>query len=189
MSGYIPGVTNVWPNYSTENQNISTSEEQNDLGKDEFLKLLVEQLKHQDPLEPLNDQEFIAQMATFSSLEQMMNISGEIQLLRQSIGITSDMVGKEITYSYFDTLTLEVITKTGVVDAISIREGAQFAIVNEEEVPMDFIVEISNPDNIADSPNEEIGNDEVNETNEELEAETVDDQQSDGALNHGVVDE
>lgn len=69
------------------------------LDKDDFMKILITQLTHQDPTEPLKDQEFIAQMAQFSSLEQMMNMGNEIAkvsvLLNRSQAFS--LLGKTVT--------------------------------------------------------------------------------------------
>jgi flagellar basal-body rod modification protein FlgD len=74
------------------------------LGKDAFLKLLVVQLQNQDPLNPLDDKEFIAQLAQFSSLEQMTNISNGIKSLtektaQQDMLSAVNYIGKDVTAS------------------------------------------------------------------------------------------
>ncbi|MBS2968988.1 flagellar hook assembly protein FlgD [Metabacillus sp. KIGAM252] len=86
-----------------ENRNPS-----NVLGKDDFLKILMSQLQNQDPLNPMEDKEFISQMASFSSLEQMTNMNKTMQdfITAQSgssILQYSALIGKEITYSYKET--------------------------------------------------------------------------------------
>jgi flagellar basal-body rod modification protein FlgD len=73
----------------------------NDLNKDAFLKLLLTQMTNQNPLEPMNNTEFLAQLAQFSSLEQMQNISGGIEKLAQSQTIATNsqlinLLGKRV---------------------------------------------------------------------------------------------
>ncbi len=66
----------------------TTTTQSQDLGKDAFLNLLVTELRYQDPLDPLKDRDFIAQMAQFSTLEQMQNLYrvGELQQATSMIG-------------------------------------------------------------------------------------------------------
>jgi len=71
------------------------------LGKDEFLKLLIAQVGHQDPLNPLEDKEFIAQLAQFSALEQMIVSNGHLEVLGLSQsamlnGQVTALIGKEV---------------------------------------------------------------------------------------------
>ena len=72
-----------------------------ELGKEDFLKLLVTQLSHQDPLNPTDDKEFVAQLSQFSSLEQLTNISGGITSMntaydRQTISSAVGFIGKSV---------------------------------------------------------------------------------------------
>ena len=71
------------------------------LGKDEFLRLLIAQLKNQDPLSPMENTEFTAQMAQFSSLEQLFNVNDnleDLQTLSAAVANTQALalIGKEI---------------------------------------------------------------------------------------------
>jgi flagellar basal-body rod modification protein FlgD len=92
---------------------------QAELGKDDFLKLLITQLSHQDPTQPLQDREFVAQMAQFSTLEQMTNMNGELSkvlgLLARSQAV--NLLGKTVEIAQGQS------SITGRVEAIS---GSQY---------------------------------------------------------------
>ena len=68
------------------------------LDKNDFLKILITQLSHQDPTQPMDDKEFIAQMAQFSSLEQITNMStglskvADLLAKSQAVGLLGSMV-------------------------------------------------------------------------------------------------
>lgn len=64
----------------------------NDLDKDAFLRLLTTQLANQDPLNPMEDKEFIAQLAQFSSLEQMQNLNKNVGNLSEELLETIDII-------------------------------------------------------------------------------------------------
>lgn len=93
----------------------------NTLGKEAFLQLLVTQMKYQDPLNPADDTDFIAQLAQFSSLEQLQN-------LNQSFSDTGalNMVGKTATVKWEDSDGRER-TVTGVVDFVT-KQGSKMKV-------------------------------------------------------------
>lgn len=96
------GITNDYY-LNTSKYNYTTSSDNSTLGKDAFLQILIAQLQNQDPTSPMDDKEFIAQMAQFSSLEQMQNMTKVMEDLLQSQQETQLMsytsfIGKEVKW-------------------------------------------------------------------------------------------
>ncbi|MFS0727845.1 flagellar hook capping FlgD N-terminal domain-containing protein [Paenibacillus sp. 1P07SE] len=140
MSNII-STKNIWPNYSKNNITL-TKPKDDTLGKDDFLKILITQLKYQDPMQPMQDRDFIAQMAQFSSVEQMMNMAKEMTQLRQNMGTASNMIGKTIEWSEMDH-NGQFLRYSGEVNAIVMKDGVQYAQVGDWFVPVDNIVAIT----------------------------------------------
>src|SRR5205085_5380702 len=90
------------------------------LGKDDFLKLLTTQLQHQDPLNPMDDKEFIGQMAQFSTLEQITNMSTQMSRLATSnqVSQATSLLGRHVSYQLDDETTGD-----GNVSAVSLTDG------------------------------------------------------------------
>ena len=106
----------------------------NELGKDDFLKLLITQLSNQDPTSPMENTEFIAQMAQFSSLEQMTNMSSSFTKMASYINSSEAVstLGKTVELDVGDTVT------TGVVEGATRGENPQ-VLVNGMYYSMDKI--------------------------------------------------
>ena len=93
-------LSSATPTYATSSSTV--------MGKDDFLNLLVKQLQNQDPMNPLDSTQFAAQLAQFSSVEQLANINTNLeaslatnQMMAQSIGnsLASSMIGRDVKAS------------------------------------------------------------------------------------------
>lgn len=85
---------------STSTTKAITTATNDTLGKDAFLKLLIAELSNQDPLNPMEDREFVSQMATFSSLEQMQNMNSTLESMAESNKFSAvQYIGKAVAFT------------------------------------------------------------------------------------------
>lgn len=112
------------------------------LGQDAFLKLLVAQLKYQDPMNPADNTEFISQTAQFSMLEQLTQMSkqSDLVLASQQTQSASSLVGKSITW--LDKATVQDMTGT-VSGAVFGGKDGPVLKVGDMEVPFSAIKEVA----------------------------------------------
>ena len=110
------------------------------LGQNEFLKLLVTQMRNQDPMKPVSDTEFIAQMAQFSSLEQTKTMSADITKLRQGNDFlqATNLLGKEVRLNLGDM----AFTK-GIVTDLNVKDGEARIIVGDKTYTLDQVTSVS----------------------------------------------
>lgn len=123
--------------YQSEQRQTGSSS----LGKDDFLKILMAQLQNQDPLNPMEDTEYVSQMATFSSLEQLMNIGDSLESFlssqQQNLLISyNQFVGKDITWhrlsSEVDENGAPIIEEgTGKVASIQFKDNNAYFILED----------------------------------------------------------
>lgn len=107
-----------------------------------FLKLLSSQIRSQNPLEPMKDTEFVAQMAQFSQLEQMTSVAKDMRALTMGSQLAqgASLIGKSVTYQPVG----EVAPITGIVQALNIGAGGRSMslIVNGVSVDVALVTRV-----------------------------------------------
>ena len=169
-----------------------------DLDKNAFLQLLVTQLKNQDPLDPQDNSSYIAELAQFSSLEQMTNVVKNLEDLGKVVnnidtsvlvGQLSSMIGKQV--DWVNTIneadaegnpTSRQENMTGIVTGVTIVEGNP-SIVVEDEDGEKYMVDISNIGHVYDQPPEE------NASAQTFDAEETSENVSEDTVVNGAVEE
>jgi len=134
------GFQQVLANRVSDTEQSVVTTDKSELGMDDFFKLLTTQLMSQDPLQPMQDTEFISQMANFSSLSQMETIADNTGGLKseQRTASLMNLIGKMVVAQDANGNQL-----SGVVDRIESRDGSLYPFIGDTMVPFESIVEVS----------------------------------------------
>ena len=136
----------LWSPFYTDRSNapandfVVTRNPNSDLDKNAFLQLLITQMRFQDPLNPVDDKEFLAQMAQFTALEQMQNMNATNQKSQ-----AFSMIGKNIVPDVYNPLTYTIEEVIGQVSSVIIRNGEPMLVVNGRDVLVSDVVEVYEP--------------------------------------------
>ena len=123
--------------YGMDGSSTSSAVEESD--KDVFLNLLITQMQYQDPLEPTSNEAFLAQMAQFSSLEQMQNLNQSFTMQQGY-----DLVGKTIIGKQINGVTQETSYVEGVVESVVLKAGETYLRVDGKDIKMSGIEAVLN---------------------------------------------
>ncbi len=112
----------------------------NEADKEMFLQLLVAQMRYQDPLNPTDSGEFLAQSAQFTALEKMQDVADQTaQLLAAQVAFgASGLVGRDITWS-----TPEGETLSGTVDSVTFGPEGPVLGADGSEIPLALVQSVS----------------------------------------------
>lgn len=113
-----------------------------ELGQKEFLQLLVTQMSHQDPLNPSSDLDSIAQMASFTSLEQTRSMVEDIRLLRndQELLKANSLIGRTV-----EAVNADQTHTFGTVTAVQMEAGKPKVVVDGKSYDLDQLRTITMP--------------------------------------------
>ena len=124
-----------WDDYVKDNE---VRQANSDLGKDAFLKLLVAQMTNQDPLEPQKDSDFIAQLAQFSSLEQLQQIGTSTAMTQ-----ANSMIGKFVFGEMPAVDGQPAFDIYGVCDGVLMKDGIAYLMIGQYNLPVTGVVSVT----------------------------------------------
>jgi flagellar basal-body rod modification protein FlgD len=130
----------------------SLQSKENQMDMEDFLKLLTSQLQYQDPLEPVKDTEFVAQMASFSSLDQMnaLNKNFESFMQGQMNHSVQNYLGKVVTIKGENGTE----TAPGLVTAVTNKGGEMKLTIGNKDYAAASVMRVELPEEITEIPTE-----------------------------------
>lgn len=113
--------------------NMNPSKKNDSLDKDAFLQLLVTQMQYQDPLQPTTNTEYMAQLAQFSTVEELQNLSNSF-----STSQSLNMAGQYVILNVPDAAG-NIQQVSGLVDYVTLTNGKAFFHINEQYYPAEYL--------------------------------------------------
>ena len=129
----VTAATGTTGTTTTNTTSTTSTKSSSSLGKDDFLKLLVTQLQTQDPMNPMDDTQFISQMAQFTSLEQMKNMNTSVQMTQ-----ATSYIGKQVTWD-----NDQGVEQTGVVKSVRMVNCEPKIIIGDQSIALAKITSVS----------------------------------------------
>ncbi|HEY9077895.1 MAG TPA: flagellar hook capping FlgD N-terminal domain-containing protein [Anaerolineaceae bacterium] len=119
------------------NQKSTSATQKTDM--DNFMTILMAQLKNQNPLEPMQDKDFMAQMAQFNSLNELRTIKTTLAEMTKSYqnSYATSLLGKQVRATR-DNVVIE-----GVITSVSTENGTPVVYINNQRVALSSIIEVS----------------------------------------------
>ena len=118
----------------------SKTQKSNELGYDQFLQILCAEMQYQDPLNPTSNTDYIAQMATFTQVESMLNMQNTMTSSQ-----ANDLVGKYVIMKVTSSTTGEVNYAAGNVDYVLHQNGKTFLSINDELYNIEDLDTVADP--------------------------------------------
>lgn len=129
------GPTGVATPYASPQQGTGVAKDRTSLGKEQFLNLLVTQMRYQDPSAPMDSSQIMSQTASLSTVEQLQELTST---QREAFGLqmrlsASSFVGQQVSWAEGD------VTKTGIVDSASFASATPLLKVGKDSVALDKV--------------------------------------------------